>query len=144
MATLLHSFSSSLSAPAASPSQLISPRLHHRRFPVTAASPSPAAADARVSILARNLEKLDADQQSIRLATGIDVDNADVCNQGVFVLQELESHDLEQSKFMIDVNVIATFHLIKATLPGMKGRKGCCPGSIAIISPQAGQVSHTY
>ncbi|KAL1806560.1 hypothetical protein DCAR_0832375 [Daucus carota subsp. sativus] len=122
-----------------------------------------AAADgARVSILARNLEKLEAAQQSIRLATGIDVAiySADVrdydavkgaleqagdvdvlvCNQGVFVPQELETHDLEEFKFMIDVNVIGTFHLIKAALPGMKGRKDRGPGSIAIISSQAGQV----
>lgn len=63
-----------------------------------------------------------------------------VCNQGVFVPQELESHDLEEFKFMIDVNVIGTFHLIKAALPGMKGRKERGPGSIAIISSQAGQV----
>ncbi|KAK1356081.1 3-ketodihydrosphingosine reductase [Heracleum sosnowskyi] len=52
---------------------------------------------------------------------------------------ELESHDLEEFKFMIDVNVIGTFHLIKAALPGMKVRKERGPGSIAIISSQAGQ-----
>ncbi|KAK1367068.1 hypothetical protein POM88_042629 [Heracleum sosnowskyi] len=58
-------------------------------------------------------------------------------------VMELESHDLEEFKFMIDVNVIGTFHLIKAALPGMKGRKERGPGSIAIISSQAGQIFET-
>uniref|UniRef100_A0A803LBN0 3-dehydrosphinganine reductase n=1 Tax=Chenopodium quinoa TaxID=63459 RepID=A0A803LBN0_CHEQI len=42
---------------------------------------------------------------------------------------------------MFDVNVIGTFHLIKAALPLMKkDRKSRGPASIAIISSQAGQV----
>ncbi|KAA8548598.1 hypothetical protein F0562_000282 [Nyssa sinensis] len=117
---------------------------------------------ARVSILARNRDKLDEAKHSIRLSTGIDVAvfSADVrnfdavekavqeagpidvlvCNQGVFVPQELESQGLEEVKFMIDVNLMGTFHLIKAALPGMKSRTDCEPASIAIMSSQAGQV----
>ncbi|XP_059632548.1 3-dehydrosphinganine reductase TSC10A-like isoform X2 [Cornus florida] len=117
---------------------------------------------ARVSILARNPDKLEEAKQSIRLATGIDVAvfSADVrdfdavkraveeagpidvlvCNQGVFVPQELETQDLEEVKFMMDVNVMGTFHLIKAALPEMKSRLNRGPASIAIMSSQAGQV----
>lgn len=63
-----------------------------------------------------------------------------VCNQGVFVPQELESQELEEVKFMIDVNLMGTFHLIKAALNGMKNRRDRGPASIAIMSSQAGQV----
>uniref|UniRef100_A0A5B6YWR9 3-dehydrosphinganine reductase n=1 Tax=Davidia involucrata TaxID=16924 RepID=A0A5B6YWR9_DAVIN len=117
---------------------------------------------ARVSILARNRDKLEEAKHSIRLSTGIDVAvfSADVrdfdavrraveeagpidvlvCNQGVFMPQELESQALEEVKFMIDVNLMGTFHLIKAALPGMKSRTDREPASIAIMSSQAGQV----
>ncbi|XP_057956780.1 3-dehydrosphinganine reductase TSC10A [Malania oleifera] len=117
---------------------------------------------ARVSILARNLEKLEEARQFIRLATGIDVSvfAADVrdfealrrvvqqagpidvliCNQGVFVALELERQDLDEVKFMIDVNLMGTFNLIKAVLPGMKNRRERGPASIALMSSQAGQV----
>lgn len=54
--------------------------------------------------------------------------------------RELEKQELEEVKFMIDVNLMGTFHLIKAALPGMKNRKSREPASIAIISSQAGQV----
>ncbi|XP_042515720.1 3-dehydrosphinganine reductase TSC10A-like [Macadamia integrifolia] len=121
-----------------------------------------ASEGARVSILARNRDKLEEARNSIRLSTGIDVsifsvdvrdyeavrkaiDDAGpidilVCNQGVFTPGELESQDLETIKFMIDVNLMGTFHLIKAALPGMKNRGDSLPSSIALMSSQAGQV----
>lgn len=101
-------------------------------------------------------------KQSIRLATGIDVAvfSADVrdydalkgvldeagpidvlvCNHGVFVGEELENQGIDVVKFTIDVNLVGTFNLIKAALPGMKGRAERGPGSIALMSSQAGQV----
>lgn len=121
-----------------------------------------ASEGARVSILARNQDKLEEAQHSIRLSTGLDVAifSADVqdfiavqkavkeagpidvliCNQGVFVPQELETQELEEIRFMIDVNLMGCFHLIKAALPGMKNRKDGLPASIALMSSQAGQV----
>ncbi|KAL3505872.1 hypothetical protein ACH5RR_031254 [Cinchona calisaya] len=118
---------------------------------------------AQVSILARNPTKLQEAKDSIKLSTGRDVAvfSADVrdfdavdkaikvagpidvliCNQGVFVPQELEQQPLDEIKFMIDVNLMGTFHLVKAALPNMKNnraQKG--PASIAIMSSQAGQV----
>ncbi|KAJ8636620.1 hypothetical protein MRB53_010887 [Persea americana] len=121
-----------------------------------------AAEGARVSILARSPDKLQEACQSIRLATGVDVAvfSADVrdaeavrraldeagpvdvliCNHGVFVARELDLHDVEGVKFTIDVNLTGTFNLIKAALPGMKNRGQRGPGSIALMSSQAGQV----
>ncbi|KAM7462706.1 hypothetical protein LguiA_030827 [Lonicera macranthoides] len=121
-----------------------------------------ASEGARVSILARNQNKLDEAREAIKLSTGLEVAvfSADVrdydavkraveeagdvdvlvCNQGVFVPEELESQSLEEVKFMMDVNVMGTFHLIKAALPGMKNRGDRGAGSIAIMSSQAGQV----
>lgn len=121
-----------------------------------------ALAGAQVSILARNSSKLQEAKDSIKLKTGIDVavfsvdvrnfedvqkaieDSGPidilVCNQGVFVPQELEEQPLEEIKFMIDVNLMGTFNLIKAALPFMKNRADRGPGSIAIMSSQAGQV----
>lgn len=117
---------------------------------------------ARVSILARNPNKLEEARASIRQSTGADVAvfSADVrdadavrhaiekagpvdvliCNHGVFAAQKLESQDLEAAKFMIDVNLTGTINLIKAALPGMKNRGDRGPASIAMISSQAGQV----
>ncbi|KAL6954339.1 3-dehydrosphinganine reductase tsc10b [Sarracenia purpurea var. burkii] len=117
---------------------------------------------ARVSILARNRGKLEEAKRAIQLSTGVDVAvfSADVrdfdavktaveeagpidvlvCNQGVFVPQELERQEMEEVKFMIDVNLMGTFHLIKSALSGMKNRKERGPASIAIMSSQAGQV----
>ncbi|KAJ8450494.1 hypothetical protein Cgig2_002179 [Carnegiea gigantea] len=122
-----------------------------------------ASEGARVSILARDHAKLQAAKQDIQLATGADVAifSADVrdfaavkmaveatgpidvlvCNQGVFLPQELENQPLDEVKFMIDVNLMGTFHLIKAALPLMKiDRQARGPASIAIISSQAGQI----
>ncbi|KAK8921651.1 hypothetical protein KSP39_PZI020780 [Platanthera zijinensis] len=123
-----------------------------------------AAEGARVSILARNHSRLDLARDAIRLATGVDVavysvDVRDseavaraiedsgpidvlICNQGVFLPQELEKQELDEIKFMVDVNLMGTFHLIKAALPGMKlrTREIGLPSSIAIMSSQGGQV----
>lgn len=124
-----------------------------------------AHAGANVTLLARNVAKLEESKQSIKIATGRDVSvfSADVrdyaavkrvveeagpidvlvCSHGVFVPQELEEQELEDIRFMVDVNLMGTFHLIKAALPGMKkNRADRCPGSIAVMSSQAGQVLH--
>ncbi|XAR54639.1 3-dehydrosphinganine reductase [Bertholletia excelsa] len=121
-----------------------------------------AAEGSRVSILARNREKLEESKRTIELATGVEVAvfSADVrdfasvkkaveeagpidvlvCNQGVFVPGELANQDLEEVRFMIDVNLMGTFNLIKAALPGMKSQRDRGPVSIAIMSSQGGQV----
>ncbi|KAJ4882482.1 3-dehydrosphinganine reductase TSC10B [Raphanus sativus] len=44
---------------------------------------------------------------------------------------------MEEVKFMIDVNLVGSFNVIKAALPLMKGRGG--PASISLVSSQAGQ-----
>ncbi|CAN6246440.1 unnamed protein product [Urochloa humidicola] len=120
---------------------------------------------ARVSILARNLARLEEARAAIQRDSGrsdVGVHAADVrdasavaraleeagpvdvlvCNHGVFVPQELERQDVEEIKWMVDINLMGTFHLIKAALPAMKARtrETCLPGSIAIMSSQAGQV----
>jgi len=122
-----------------------------------------ASEGARVSILARSIDKLEAAKQEILLATGIDVavfaaDVRDydalsraveeagpidvlVVNQGVFVPQELERQGLDEVKFMLDVNLMGAFNMIKAALPAIKlHRRDRGPGSIALMSSQAGQV----
>ncbi|XP_030923603.1 3-dehydrosphinganine reductase TSC10A-like isoform X1 [Quercus lobata] len=122
-----------------------------------------ASEGARVSILARSLDKLEQAKQAIQLSTGIDVavfaadvrdydaiskaiseaDPIDVLivNQGVFVPQELEKQELDEVKFMIDVNLMGSFHMIKAALPSIKNnRTDRGPASIALMSSQAGQV----
>ncbi|KAG8072001.1 hypothetical protein GUJ93_ZPchr0006g42714 [Zizania palustris] len=119
---------------------------------------------ARVSILARNAARLKEARDTIRAATGqevgvhaADVRDAEavaralaesgpvdvlVCNHGVFVPQELEKQDMEEVKWMVDINLMGTFHLVKAALPAMKARtrETHLPASIAIMSSQAGQV----
>ncbi|KAL0817697.1 hypothetical protein Bca101_074141 [Brassica carinata] len=122
-----------------------------------------ASEGARVSILARSPEKLEEAKQSIKLATGVEVAifSADVrdydavskaveesgpidvliVNQGVFTARELERHSVEDVKFTIEVNLVGSFNVIKAALPGMKGREGRGPGSISLVSSQAGQKS---
>ena len=123
-----------------------------------------ASQGARVSLLARSLNKLEEAKESIRLSSGFDVSifSADVrdyeavqravndagpidvlvVNQGVFVPQELEKQGLDEVRFMIDVNLMGSFNVIKAALPLMKERKDREPTSIALISSQAGQVSN--
>lgn len=117
---------------------------------------------AQVSILARSLDKLEEAKHLIQLSTGVDVaifaaDVRDfdsvqkavveagpidvlVVNQGVFLPQELEKQELDEIRFMIDVNLMGSFNMIKAALPGMKTRNGRGPASIALMSSQAGQV----
>ncbi|KAI3677208.1 hypothetical protein L1987_86831 [Smallanthus sonchifolius] len=114
---------------------------------------------------ARDRNKLEQAKNSIRLSTGIDVnilsvDVCDfqvvkeavesagpidvlVCNQGVFVAQEIVKQDMKEIKGMIDVNLIGTVNLVKAALPGMKNRSDRKPVSITFMSSQAGQVSTT-
>ncbi|XP_020588760.1 3-dehydrosphinganine reductase TSC10A-like [Phalaenopsis equestris] len=123
-----------------------------------------AAEGARVSILARSQKRLEEAREAIRLATGVeaaifsaDVRDAEavagaveeagpidllVCNQGVFIPTELEKQELEEVKLMVDINLMGTFHLIKAALPAMKRRtrETGLPASIALMSSQAGQV----
>ncbi|RWW07169.1 hypothetical protein GW17_00029460 [Ensete ventricosum] len=123
-----------------------------------------AAEGARVSILARDPDRLHDARDAIRRDTGVDAaalaaDVRDpaavaraleavgpvdvlVCNQGVFVPQELERQSLDEVRFMVEVNLMGTFHLIKAALPAMKqrGKETGLPASIAIMSSQAGQV----
>ncbi|XP_030536117.1 3-dehydrosphinganine reductase TSC10A [Rhodamnia argentea] len=121
-----------------------------------------AAEGARVSILARSQDKLEEAKQAIQLATGIDVAtfSADVrdfdavsraaekagpvdvlvVNQGVVVPEELAKQELDEIKFMIDVNLMGSFNMIKAFLPAMKARTDRRPASIALVSSQAGQV----
>lgn len=116
---------------------------------------------AKVSILAQNFNKLEDAKREIRLSTGRDIEifSADVrdydavkkavevagpidvlvSNHGVVMPRELENQDLDEVKFMIDVNLLGTFNLIKAVLPGMKTRENRGPGLIAIVSSQAGQ-----
>ncbi|KAL2341255.1 hypothetical protein Fmac_009195 [Flemingia macrophylla] len=124
-----------------------------------------AAEGARVSILARSLDKLEEARNAIRLATGIEVAvfSADVrdfdavkravdeagpvdvllLNHGVFYALELEKMELSEVKFTMDVNLMGTLNLIKAALPAMKNRKDPLPASIALVSSQAGQVAFT-
>jgi 3-dehydrosphinganine reductase len=53
---------------------------------------------------------------------------------------------MEEIKWMVDINLMGTFHLIKAALPAMKARtrETRLPGSIAIMSSQAGQVDDVH
>ncbi|XP_039051636.1 3-dehydrosphinganine reductase TSC10A-like [Hibiscus syriacus] len=121
-----------------------------------------ASQGARVSLLARSLKRLEEAKESIRLSSGADVSifSADVrdydavqkaindagpidvlvVNQGVFVPRELEKQGLDEVKFMLDVNLMGSFNVIKAALPLMKQRMDRLPASIALISSQAGQV----
>ncbi|KAJ6718019.1 3-KETODIHYDROSPHINGOSINE REDUCTASE [Salix purpurea] len=122
-----------------------------------------ASEGAHVSILSRSIDKLEEAKNAIKLSAGIDVaifaadvrdfeavqravDEAGpidvlIVNQGVFVAQELEEQKLDEVKFIIDVNLMGSFNMIKAALPGMKrSRKDRGPGSVALMSSQAGQV----
>ncbi|XP_021291589.1 3-dehydrosphinganine reductase TSC10B-like [Herrania umbratica] len=121
-----------------------------------------ASEGARISLLARSLDKLEEAKQSIRQAYQVDVaifaaDVRDydtvqsaikeagpidvlVVNHGVYAIQELENQGLDVVKFMIDVNLTGSFNVIKAALPLMKDRKDKEPASIALMSSMAGQV----
>ncbi|XVE80924.1 hypothetical protein DITRI_Ditri15bG0020400 [Diplodiscus trichospermus] len=121
-----------------------------------------ASEGARVSIMARNLDKLKQAKQSILLATGAEVSifSADardyeavqravndagpieilVVSHGVYEHDELERQDLDVVKYMLDVNLIGSFSVIKAALPQMKHRKDKRPASISLMVSQAAQV----
>ncbi|KAF8038103.1 hypothetical protein BT93_B0839 [Corymbia citriodora subsp. variegata] len=121
-----------------------------------------ASEGARVSILARSQAKLDEAKQAIQLATGVDVAtfSADVrdfdalrrateeagpvdvlvVNHGVYLPGELATQELDEVRFMIDVNLIGSFNMIKAFLPAMKARTDRRPASVVLMSSQAGQV----
>ncbi|XVE84837.1 hypothetical protein DITRI_Ditri17bG0044700 [Diplodiscus trichospermus] len=121
-----------------------------------------ASEGARVSIMGRNLDKLKQAKQSILLATGADVSifSADarhyeavqravndagpidvlVVNHGVYEHDELEKQDLHVVKYVLDVNLIGSFSVIKAALPQMKHRKDKRPASISLMVSQAAQV----
>ncbi|RZC52372.1 hypothetical protein C5167_020796 [Papaver somniferum] len=126
-----------------------------------------ASEGARVTILARDPNKLEQARDSIHLSTGVDVniaiadvrdfetlkavmDEVDpidvlVCNQGVYIGGELEFQKMENIKMMVDVNLMGTLNLIKAALPRMKNnRKIRGPASIALMSSQAGQQCGFY
>ncbi|CAA7411118.1 unnamed protein product [Spirodela intermedia] len=117
----------------------------------------------RVSILARNLRKLEEAHEEIRRATGVEaaiysVEVRDekavrealeeagtvdvlVCNHGVFLPRELVMVDMEEVRYTIDINVVGTFNLIRHALPAMKQAAGGSPSrSIAVISSQADQI----
>ncbi|PRQ24479.1 putative 3-dehydrosphinganine reductase [Rosa chinensis] len=120
-----------------------------------------ASEGAKVSIHARSLDKLEEAKKYIQLSTDIDVtvfasDVRDyeavstavvavgpidmlVLNQGVFMAEELEKQGLDKVRFMVDVNLMGSFNMIKAALPGMKDRKERGPGSSALMSSQVGQ-----
>ncbi|KAJ0970924.1 hypothetical protein J5N97_018883 [Dioscorea zingiberensis] len=124
-----------------------------------------ASEGARISILARSHAKLESARDAILQATGsgvtiLSVDVQDfrwsvsqvigeispidvlVANHGIFLPQELELQDLEEIRFQVEVNLMGTFHLIKAAMPGMKqnAKNTGLQASITIMSSQAGQV----
>ncbi|GKV19551.1 hypothetical protein SLEP1_g29793 [Rubroshorea leprosula] len=112
-----------------------------------------ASEGARVSLLARSLDKLQQAKQSIRHSSRVeasifaaDVRDFDavqhavndagpidvlVVNQGIFLPGELERQGLDEIRFMIDVNLMGSFNVIKAALPLMKNRNHRRPASIA-------------
>ncbi|OMP09531.1 Short-chain dehydrogenase/reductase SDR [Corchorus olitorius] len=122
-----------------------------------------ASEGARVTLLARSLDKLEEARKSIRQAYGVDVSifAADVrdfeavnravieagpidvliVNHGIFLPQELDKQELDKVRLMIEVNLMGSFNVIKAVLPQMNNRKDKeLPLSIALMSSQAGQV----
>ncbi|XP_078442027.1 3-dehydrosphinganine reductase TSC10A-like [Wolffia australiana] len=121
-----------------------------------------SAQGARVSLLARGFQKLEEARDEIRRETGVEVSiySVDVrdedgvrkalqeagtvdvliCNQGFFLPRELVQMDMDEVKYMLDVNLVGTFNLIRHALPAMQQTASSTPRSIAIISSQAGQV----
>ncbi|KAI7754173.1 hypothetical protein M8C21_012591, partial [Ambrosia artemisiifolia] len=113
------------------------------------------AEGARVTILARDVNRLEQAKASIRASTGIEVDilSADVrdfeavkkavessspidiliCNHGVFSPYELVNQEMEVIK-------VGSFNMVKAALTDMKNRSDRRPVSIAFMSSQSGQV----
>ncbi|KAJ0743372.1 putative 3-dehydrosphinganine reductase [Helianthus annuus] len=121
-----------------------------------------AAEGARVTILARDMKKLEQAKASIQVSTGTEVDivSADVrdfhavktavecageidvliCNHGTFLPYEVENMEMKGIEDIIGVNLVGSFGLVKAALVGMKKRKDRRPVSIAFMSSQLGQV----
>ncbi|OMO61250.1 Short-chain dehydrogenase/reductase SDR [Corchorus capsularis] len=89
-----------------------------------------------VSIFAADVRDYDAVQVAIKKAGPIDVL---VVNHGVYNIQELENQESDTVKFMIDVNLMGSINVIKAALPLIKDRKDKGPASIAFMSSMAGQ-----
>ncbi|OMO61249.1 Short-chain dehydrogenase/reductase SDR [Corchorus capsularis] len=97
--------------------------------------------EVNVSIFAADVRDYDAVQRAIKEAGPIDVL---VVNHAVSAIQELENQELDTVKFIIDVNLMGSFNVIKAALPLMKDRKDKGPAcSIALMSSFAGLVG-TY
>ncbi|MFS7990333.1 putative 3-dehydrosphinganine reductase [Helianthus anomalus] len=121
-----------------------------------------AAEGARVTILARDINKLEQAKASIRASTGTEVDivcadvldfnavktavesagviDVLVCNHGVFFAYEVENMEMDMIENIIGVNLIGSFNMVKAALAGMKKRTDRRPVSIAFMSSQLGQV----
>lgn len=121
-----------------------------------------ASQGARISILARSESKLEEAKQALKDWTGTEVAtfSADVrdyesvqravdaagpidvllVNHGVFRAEDLDKLQMDDVKFMIDVNLMGSFNVIKAALPGMRRREDRTPVSIALMSSLAGQV----
>ncbi|KAI7754184.1 hypothetical protein M8C21_012602 [Ambrosia artemisiifolia] len=120
------------------------------------------AEGARVTILARDVNRLEQAKASIRASTGIEVDilSADVrdfeavkkavessspidvliCNHGVFSPYELVNQEMKVIKGIININLVGSFNMVKAALTDMKNRSDRRPVSIAFMSSQSGQV----
>lgn len=92
-----------------------------------------------MGIFAADVRDFDAVQRAVVEGGPIDVL---VVNQWAFVPEEMEKQD--EIRFMIDVNLMGSFNMIKAALPEMKNKKDGGPASIAVMSSQAGQVSRHY
>ncbi|OMO86951.1 Short-chain dehydrogenase/reductase SDR [Corchorus olitorius] len=96
--------------------------------------------NVNVSIFLADVRDYDAVELAIKEAGPIDVL---VVNHGVYVIEELENQELDTVKFMIDVNLMGSFNVIKAALPLIKDRKDRGPASIAFMSSMTGQIG-TY
>ncbi|TYI82801.1 hypothetical protein E1A91_D05G247000v1 [Gossypium mustelinum] len=120
-----------------------------------------ASEGARISLLARSVDRLQKAKESICQAYEVEVSifSADVrdydaveratkeagpidvlvVNHGVYYMEEFETQGLDVMKTMVDVNLMGSFNVIKAALPLMKDRKDKGPASIALMSSMAGQ-----
>ncbi|KAB2030588.1 hypothetical protein ES319_D05G242800v1 [Gossypium barbadense] len=94
------------------------------------------AYEVEVSIFSADVRDYDAVERAIKEAGPIDVL---VVNHGVYYMEEFETQGLDVMKTMVDVNLMGSFNVIKAALPLMKDRKDKGPASIALMSSMAGQ-----
>lgn len=116
---------------------------------------------SKLSILARDPQRLEDARSSIRDLTGVDpvvyaldvrdgekvrraVEEAGpidvlVCNHGVFRAGGLDGMELDEVRCIVETNLMGTVNVIKAALPGMR-KRGNGPRCIAIMSSQAGQL----